>query len=105
MKTIFTPDAPETIGPYSQAKISGNFVFTSGQIPVNPKTGAIEEPDITGQTVQVCKNVKAILEAAGSGMNKVVKTMCFWQTSPTLPTLTKFISNTSSPLPRAAALR
>ncbi len=77
MKTIFTPDAPETIGPYSQAKISGNFVFTSGQIPVNPKTGAIEEPDITGQTVQVCKNVKAILEAAGSGMNKVVKTMCF----------------------------
>lgn len=77
MKIVSTTNAPAAIGPYSQAKISGNLVFTSGQIPVNPSTGKIEATDITGQTRQVCENVKALLEAAGSSMDKVVKTVCF----------------------------
>lgn len=77
MKTVSTPDAPAAIGPYSQAKISGNLVFASGQIPVNPATGKIEEMDITGQTRQVCENIKALLSAAGSSIDKVVKTVCF----------------------------
>lgn len=77
MKTIQTNDAPAAIGPYSQAKICGNFVFASGQIPVNPATSLIEETTIEGQTERVCKNVAALLKAAGSDMDKVVKTTCF----------------------------
>lgn len=77
MKTISTTAAPAAIGPYSQAKISGGLVFTSGQIPVDPATGAIEAKDIAGQTEQICKNIAALLNAAGSSMEKVVKTVCF----------------------------
>lgn len=77
MKTVETKNAPAAIGPYSQAKIFNNLVFTSGQIPVNPATGAIEATDIEGQTEQVCKNVAAVLEAAGTSIDKVVKTVCF----------------------------
>ncbi len=77
MKTVETKNAPAAIGPYSQAKITGGLVFASGQIPVNPASGKIEATDISGQTEQVCKNVAALLEAAGSSMQKVVKTVCF----------------------------
>lgn len=77
MKTISTTAAPAAIGPYSQAKISGGLVFASGQIPVDPATGAIEAKDIAGQTEQICKNIAALLNAAGSSMEKVVKTVCF----------------------------
>ena len=77
MKTVETKNAPAAIGPYSQAKIFNNMVFTSGQIPVTPATGAIEAVDIEGQTEQVCKNVAAVLEAAGTSIDKVVKTICF----------------------------
>ena len=70
MKTAETKNAPAAIGPYSQAKISGNMVFASGQIPVNPESGAIEATDVAGQTEQVCRNVAALLEAAGSSMEK-----------------------------------
>lgn len=77
MKTVETKNAPAAIGPYSQAKIFNNMVFTSGQIPVNPATGTIEATDIEGQTEQVCKNVAAVLEAAGTSIDKVVKTVCF----------------------------
>ena len=77
MKTAETKNAPAAIGPYSQAKISGNMVFASGQIPVNPESGAIEATDVAGQTEQVCRNVAALLGAAGSSMEKVVKTVCF----------------------------
>lgn len=77
MKTISTTTAPAAIGPYSQAKISGGLVFASGQIPVNPATGAIEAKGIAGQTEQICKNIAALLNAAGSSMEKVVKTVCF----------------------------
>lgn len=77
MKTVETKNAPEAIGPYSQAKITGGLVFASGQIPVNPASGNIEVDDVAGQTEQVCKNVAALLEAAGSSIDKVVKTVCF----------------------------
>lgn len=76
MKTIETKNAPGAIGPYSQAKVVGNLLITSGQIPVNPGTGEVPE-GIANQTEQSCKNVRAIVEAAGTGMDKVVKTMCF----------------------------
>lgn len=77
MKIISTEKAPSAIGPYSQAVVSGGFVYTSGQIAINPETGTIEASDIAGQTEQVCRNLKAVLEAAGSSLEKVVKTTCF----------------------------
>lgn len=76
MKTISTQNAPAAIGPYSQGKIVGELVFVSGQIPVDPATGAVAE-GIQAQAEQSCKNVAAVLEAAGSSMEKVVKTSCF----------------------------
>lgn len=76
MKIIETDKAPKAIGPYSQAVETGNLVFTSGQIPINPEVGKIEVFTIKEQTEQACKNVKAILEAAGLSMEKVVKTTC-----------------------------
>lgn len=77
MEKVYTKNAPEAIGPYSQAMKVGNLVFTSGQIAINPATGAVEATDITGQTNQVCKNLCAVLEAAGTSIDKVVKTTCF----------------------------
>ena len=76
MKVISTPNAPAAIGPYSQGMILGELVFCSGQIPVDPATGAIPE-GIAAQAEQSCKNVGAILEAAGSSFRKVFKTTCF----------------------------
>ncbi|MBO8436954.1 MAG: RidA family protein [Spirochaetes bacterium] len=76
MQVISTEKAPGAIGPYSQAFLTGGFVITSGQIPVNPESGVIPE-GIEKQTEQSCKNVQAILEAAGSSLEKVVKTTCF----------------------------
>jgi len=76
MKVIATEKAPGAIGPYSQGFIAGGFVHTSGQIPVNPADGIVPE-GIAAQTEQSCKNVGAILEAAGSGYDKVIKTTCF----------------------------
>ena len=76
MNKVETVHAPGAIGPYSQGYISGNFVFTSGQIPVNPETGTIPE-GIAAQAEQSCKNVQAILLAAGSSIKNVIKTTCF----------------------------
>ena len=76
MKVIATENAPGAIGPYSQGYIAGGFVFTSGQIPVDPATGDIPD-SIEEQTAQSCRNVGALLEAAGSGFDKVIKTTCF----------------------------
>ena len=76
MKVIATANAPGAIGPYSQGFVANGFVYTSGQIPVDPVTGAIPE-GIAAQAEQSCKNVGAILEAAGSGFEKVFKTTCF----------------------------
>lgn len=77
MKTVSTNNAPGAIGPYSQAIISGSTVFTSGQIPINPASGNVEAQTIEEQTKQVCENLKAVLEAAGSSLEKAVKTTCF----------------------------
>ena len=76
MKVIATTNAPGAIGPYSQGYVVNGFVYTSGQIPVDPATGAVPE-GITAQAEQSCKNVGAILEAAGTGFEKVFKTTCF----------------------------
>ncbi|MBO4887391.1 MAG: RidA family protein [Firmicutes bacterium] len=79
MKKVFTNNAPAAIGPYSQAMISGDMLYTSGQIPVDPATGAIVEGGIEAQAEQVMKNLAAVLEAAGTTFDKVVKTTCFLQ--------------------------
>lgn len=76
MNPVYTPDAPAAIGPYSQGMVTGNMVFCSGQIPVVPATGEIPE-GITAQAEQSCKNVGAVLAAAGCGYENVVKTTCF----------------------------
>ncbi len=74
---IATEKAPAAIGPYSQAIVHGGIVYTSGQIPIDPVTGRIDAPDISGQTAQVCRNLRAVLEAAGSSPEHVLKTTCF----------------------------
>lgn len=76
-ETIATDRAPGAIGPYSQATACGDLVFTSGQIPIDPKVGSIHAETIEDQTRQALDNLKAVLEAAGSGLDKVLKTSCF----------------------------
>ena len=77
MKKISTDKAPAAIGPYSQAIVTGNLVFTSGQIPMDPETSAVDAVGITAQAEQVMKNLGAVLDAAGSSYAKAVKTTCF----------------------------
>ncbi len=77
MEKIYTKNAPDAIGPYSQAVKVGNLVFTSGQIAINPASGNVEATTIEGQTEQVCKNLCAVLEASGTTVEKAVKTVCF----------------------------
>ena len=77
LKKVYTSNAPEAIGPYSQAIICGNMLFTSGQIPINPATGEVEAEGITDQATQVIKNLSAVLAEAGTSFEKVVKTTCF----------------------------
>ena len=77
MEKISTNKAPAAIGPYSQAIVVGDFVFTSGQIPLDPATGMVTGSDITTQTERVMQNLGAVLQAAGSGFDKAVKTTCF----------------------------
>ena len=77
MKTLETKKAPAAIGPYSQAKMTGNFLFASGQIPVDPATGEVAGDKIETQAEQSCKNVGAILEEAGLTFDNVIKTTCF----------------------------
>lgn len=74
---VETKKAPTAIGPYSQGVVLGNLIFTSGQIPLNPATGLLEGENITEQTHRVCKNLQAVLEAAGSSLQSAVKTVCF----------------------------
>jgi len=77
MEYISTNKAPGAIGPYSQAVKSNGFIFTSGQIAINPATSNVDAKTIEEQTKQVCENLKAVLEEAGSSFEKVVKTVCF----------------------------
>ena len=77
IKKVATEKAPSAIGPYSQAIVCGEMVFTSGQIPINPQSGNVEAVTITEQTEQVMKNLGAVLSASGSSFEKAVKTTCF----------------------------
>ena len=77
MEYISTNNAPSAIGPYSQAVKSNGFIFTSGQIAINPATSNVDSKTIEEQTKQVCENLKAVLTEAGSSFDKVVKTVCF----------------------------
>lgn len=77
MVRIYTENAPAAIGPYSQAIKTNGFVFTSGQIALDPATGEVVAGGISEQTVRICENLKAVLAEAGSSLDKVVKTTCF----------------------------
>ncbi len=77
VQNISTDKAPAAIGPYVQGTVFSNLVFTSGQIPLSPATGEVVGSDITAQAEQSCKNVAAILDAAGSSIENVLKTTCF----------------------------
>jgi 2-iminobutanoate/2-iminopropanoate deaminase len=77
MKIISTEQAPKAIGPYSQAVVSNGFAFLSGQIPLDPATGQLIDGDVTAQTARVLENLKAVLEACGSSLGRVVKTTVF----------------------------
>ena len=74
---VKTPGAPAAIGPYSQGIVAAGFVFVSGQIPLNPATGELASEDIGEQVARVLENLKAVLESAGSGMNRVVRTTVY----------------------------
>lgn len=74
---VQTKNAPSAIGPYSQAVCTDNLIFTSGQIPLNPETGLLEGKDVKEQTHRVCKNLEAVLTAAGGSLKSAVKTVCF----------------------------
>ena len=77
MKVVATEKAPKALGPYSQGYTHNGMFYSAGQIPINPATDTIEEVTIEGQTEQVCKNLAAVLNAAGSSFNNVIKTTCF----------------------------
>ena len=77
MEYVATNNAPNAIGPYSQAVKANGLLFTSGKIAINPATNTVEAKTIEEQTTQVCENLKAVVEAAGTDMSKVVKTVCF----------------------------
>ena len=77
MEKVYTKNAPEAIGPYTQAMVCGNLVFTSGQIAIDPTDGQVQATTIEAQTEQVCKNLREVLKAAGTSIEKAVKTTCF----------------------------
>lgn len=76
-KTVRTAAAPAAIGPYSQAIVSGNLIFTSGQIPLDPATGEVVGGDVRTQTEQIMRNLSAVLAAAGTSLDRAVKTTCY----------------------------
>lgn len=77
LEKISTSSAPAAIGPYTQAIVCGNLVFTSGQIALDPQSGVVVSDTIEGQTERVCKNIGQVLKAAGSSFDKAIKTTCF----------------------------
>lgn len=87
MKSVKSDKAPAAIGPYSQGVIAGGFLFSAGQIPLDPSSGQIVEGGITAQTEQVMKNLSAVLEAAGLGWNSVVKTTVYLHDMADFPTV------------------
>ena len=99
IKTVYTKSAPDAIGPYSQAKIAGGFLFASGQIAINPASGTVEADTIEGQTEQIMKNIAAILAEAGLTFDNVVKTTCFLKNMSDFGTFNEIYGNyfTSKP--------
>ena len=94
MKLVSTEKAPKALGPYSQGYVHGGILYSAGQIAINPATDTVEADTIEGQADQVCKNIGAILEEAGTSFDKVLKTTrCFRKSC--LPHLTKFMQNIS----------
>lgn len=77
MEKIYTKNAPEAVGPYSQAIVHGGLVYTSGQIAINPASGKVEASDIVGQTEQIMKNLGEVLRTAGASFDTAIKTTCF----------------------------
>lgn len=77
MKVVATEKAPKALGPYSQGYVHNDIFYSAGQIAINPETNEVEATDIKGQTEQVCKNLGAVLEAAGTDFDHVLKTTCF----------------------------
>lgn len=77
MRVVATEKAPKALGPYSQGYVHGGIFYSAGQIAINPEVDAVEAETIEAQTEQVCKNIGAVLEAAGSSYDKVLKTTCF----------------------------
>ena len=77
IQKVHTDNAPAAIGPYSQAVVAGELIFTSGQIALNPETGLLEGETVTEQTHRVCRNLQAVLTAAGSSLEYTIKTVCY----------------------------
>ena len=77
IRKVHTDNAPAAIGPYSQAVVAGELIFTSGQIALNPETGLLEGETVTEQTHRVCRNLQAVLAAAGSSLKHTIKTVCY----------------------------
>ena len=103
MEKIYTKNAPDAIGPYSQAVVVNGLVFTSGQIAINPASGNVEAATIEAQTEQVCTNLKNVLEASGSSLEKAVKTVCFFSDTETiLPHSTPYMAFHRKPAHPAA---
>lgn len=93
MQTISSPNAPAAIGPYSQAIRTGNLLFCSGQIPINPASGKIEATDVEGQALQVIANIEAVLSAAGLSVHNVVKSTMFLQDMGDFPKVNPIYEN------------
>jgi len=89
MRIVNTPDAPEAIGPYAQAVEAGGMIYCSGQLPINPATGMIEVAGAAEQTMRVLLNLRTVLEAAGSGLDKVVKTTVYLTDLGDFPSMNK----------------
>jgi len=101
IKKVYTSNAPEAIGPYSQAIICGNMLFTSGQIPINPATGDVEAEGITDQATQVMKNLSAVLAEAGTSFDKVKRQPVSSAIWPILQPSTLYMPSTSQASPHA----
>ena len=101
VKSIMTKSAPEPIGPYSQAIESNGFVFTSGQIAIVPSTGQLQDGDVVEQTRRVLDNLKAVLSAAGSGMDRIVKTTIYLNDMDDFPRVNTVYAEYFSDIPPA----
>lgn len=97
VKLVVTPEAPAAIGPYSQATIVGGFLFSAGQIPLDPKTGEIVEGDVVAQSTQVLANLAAVLKAAACTWNDVVKTTVFLTDMADFPRFNEVYAETLGP--------